>query len=196
MSAHMRGMHSRGECGGVVGDRMKTNEEAGALYYRAMNADIRDSNNKPLMSIVEATDTSPGKIILAETQDGYDEDGKPLPNAPLAVIHHLHMGMDEKKDVGGGVGKFANTNTKAVAYIDNAFTSNFGLDPHPDNANGNEGRGLPWEHLERVYTHPNLTKNVRKNQVNVEGVSQPEAMKLRKEAKKAKAKKENAKKAA
>ena len=175
---------------------MKVNAEAGTLYRRTLNADVQDSNNNPLMRVVEATDTSPGKIILAETQDGYDEDGKPLPNASLAVIHHLDMGMDETKDVGGGKRDFANTNTKAIYYLETAFVHTYGLEPHPNNVNGNDGKGLPWEHLERVYTHPKLTKSVPKDQSCVEGVSQPEAIKLRKEAKKAKAKKENAKKAA
>jgi len=178
----MRGMHSRGECGGVVGEIMKANEITGAVFYRAMNADIRDSNNKPLMSIVEATDTSPGKIILAETQEGYDDDGNPYPNASLAVLNHLNVKV-------GDAGDSANLNTRAIDSMNNMMIHNFGLESHPDNANGNEGRGLDWEHLERVYTHPELTKNVQKNQVNVEGVSKPEAIKLRKKAKKEKTKK-------
>jgi len=178
----MRGMHARGETGGAVGEMMKANEITGAVFYRTLNADVRDSNNNPLMRVVEATETSVGKIILAETQEGYDDDGNPYPNASLAVLNHLNVKV-------GDVGASANLNTKAIDTMNIMMISDFGLESHPDNANGNEGRGLDWEHLERVYTHPELTKNVQKNQCNIEGVSQGAARVLRKKAKKEKAKK-------
>lgn len=181
----MRGMHARGETGGVAGEIMEANDKTGTVYYRAMKSDIRDSNNNSVVSVVEATDTSVGMVILAETQEGKDEDGKPLPNASLALLRHLNVKIDEYES---DLGTSANLNTKAIQILE-GHIRHWGLEQHPNNVNGNVGKGLPWERLERIYTHPQLTKNVRKNQCCVEGVSQRAAKKLRKAAKKEKAKK-------
>ena len=176
-------MAANGDLGGVIGEVMKANDKTGTLFSRFVNADIRDSNNNSVVSVAEATDTSVGMVTLAETQEGKDKDGKPLPNASLAVLRRLNVKMNESD-----LGTSANVNTKAIEILERHI-GHWGLESHPNNVNGYVGRGLPWEHLERVYTHPQLTKKVRKNQCCVEGVSHRAAKKLRKAAKKEKAKK-------
>lgn len=172
-------MAANGDLGGVIGEVMKANDKTGTLFSRFVNADIRDSNNNSVVSVVEATDTSVGMITLAETREGKDKDGKPLPNASLAVLRRLNVKCNESN-----LRDRANVNTKAIEILE-GHIRHWGLESHPNNVNGYDGKGLPWEYLERIYTHPQLTKNVGKNQSCIEGVSISEAKKLRKAAKKA-----------